>query len=100
MTGGTVVVLGKTGINFGAGMTGGTAWIYDLDNTFLSENRYHVDFIDPQPFATLDSEAQESLRNLIEEHVALSDSGLAKTLLSDWATSSKSFLRLEPKPQA
>ena len=36
MTGGTVVVLGRVGMNFGAGMTGGVAWVYDADGTFVS----------------------------------------------------------------
>jgi glutamate synthase (NADPH/NADH) large chain len=99
MTGGTAVVLGNTGMNFGAGMTGGIAWIYDADGDFLSKGKYHPEFIDPQPFATLDAEAQESLRSLIEEHVALTDSGLAKSLLGDWAARSQAFVRLMPKPQ-
>ena len=100
MTGGTAVVLGNAGLNFGAGMTGGVAWIYDADGSFLSKGKYHPEFIDPQPFATLDAEAQESLRSLIEEHVALTDSGLAKSLLGDWAARSQAFVRLMPKPQA
>ena len=41
MTGGTVAVLGRTGINFAAGMTGGTAWVYDADGSFLADQRYH-----------------------------------------------------------
>ncbi|WP_367182545.1 hypothetical protein [Edaphobacter sp.] len=100
MTGGTAIVLGPTGLNFGAGMTGGVAWIYDADSSFISKGRFHPDFIEPQPFATLEAEVQESLRSLIEEHVALTDSGLAKTLLGDWQKVSQSFVRLMPKPQA
>ncbi len=41
MTGGVVAVLGKVGMNFGAGMTGGLAWVYDVDGTFVSGKRYH-----------------------------------------------------------
>jgi glutamate synthase (NADPH/NADH) large chain len=100
MTGGTVVVLGKTGMNFGAGMTGGLAWIYDADGSFISNSKFHPEFIDPQPFSETDAASQEDLKALIEEHIALSDSGLAKALLADWATKATSFVRLTPKPQA
>jgi glutamate synthase (NADPH/NADH) large chain len=99
MTGGTVVVLGKTGMNFGAGMTGGLAWIYDVDGSFMSESKFHADFIDPQEFGAVDEDSRGSLKALIEEHVALSESGLAKAMLADWSTSAKAFVRLSPKPQ-
>jgi len=99
MTGGTVVVLGKTGMNFGAGMTGGLAWVCDKDGSFMSDSKFHPEFIDPQPFSLIEEESKESLKALIEEHVALSDSGLAKAMLDDWANSSKAFIRLSPKPQ-
>jgi glutamate synthase (NADPH/NADH) large chain len=100
MTGGTVVVLGRTGMNFGAGMTGGLAWIYDADGSFISNSKFHPEFIDPQPFSETDASSQEELKALIEEHVALSDSGLAKAMLADWAAKATSFVRLTPKPQA
>ncbi len=48
MTGGTVVVLGRAGINFGAGMTGGLAWVYDADGAFLGEQRFHPEFVTPE----------------------------------------------------
>jgi glutamate synthase (NADPH/NADH) large chain len=99
MTGGTVVVLGGTGLNFGAGMTGGLAWIYDADGSFVSKTRFHAEFIDPQAFSLVDAESRENLKALIEEHTALSDSGLAKAMLADWENSSKAFVRLSPKPQ-
>lgn len=99
MTGGTVVVLGKTGMNFGAGMTGGLAWVLDEDGSFMSEMKCHQDFIDPQAFESVDAASQEELKTLIEEHISLSDSGLAKMLLNEWADRSKKFIRLSPKPQ-
>ena len=64
MTGGIVVVLGRAGMNFGAGMTGGLAWVFDADGSFVSESRYHPEFIDAEPFSSVESEAQESLRTL------------------------------------
>ena len=51
MTGGLAVILGATGINFGAGMTGGLAWVYDEDGSFLGANRYHKAFLQPERFA-------------------------------------------------
>ena len=46
MTGGTVLVLGLTGRNFGAGMTGGTAYVWDPEGKFVSEQRFHAEFVD------------------------------------------------------
>ena len=50
MTGGTVAVLGRVGMNFGAGMTGGLAWVYDADGSFVSDVRYHPEFLDAEGF--------------------------------------------------
>jgi glutamate synthase (NADPH/NADH) large chain len=99
MTGGLVAVLGKVGMNFGAGMTGGIAWVYDADGTFVSGKKYHPDFVDPERLDAFDAESQESLRALIEMHVEHSGSGLAQAMLADWANSAKGFVRLTPKPQ-
>ncbi|HEY0161177.1 MAG TPA: glutamate synthase-related protein [Edaphobacter sp.] len=99
MTGGTVVVLGGTGLNFGAGMTGGLAWVYDTDGTFVSNSKFHPEFLEPESFGIIADESKQSLKSLIEEHVALSESGLAKAMLADWENTSKSFVRLTPKPQ-
>src|SRR6202042_2569605 len=58
MTGGVVVVLGRIGMNFGAGMTGGLAWVYDADGSFVQEKRYHPEFLDAERFAAVDVETQ------------------------------------------
>ena len=100
MTGGVVVVLGRVGINFGAGMTGGLAWVYDADGTFVSGLRYHTEFLVPEGFGAVDPEAQECLRELIEMHREQSGSGLAGAMLADWPKSAAAFVRLTPKPQA
>jgi glutamate synthase (NADPH/NADH) large chain len=100
MTGGVVVVLGRVGINFGAGMTGGLAWVYDADGTFVSGLRYHTEFLVPEAFGSVDPGAQESLRGLIEMHREQSGSGLAGAMLADWPKSAAAFVRLTPKPQA
>jgi len=99
MTGGTVVVLGRVGMNFGAGMTGGLAWVFDADGSFVSKQRYHPEFIVAEGFGAVDLEAQESLRGLIAVHAERSGSGLAKTMLADWPGSAGAFVRLTPKPQ-
>jgi glutamate synthase (ferredoxin) len=99
MTGGVVVVLGRVGINFGAGMTGGLAWVYDTDGSFVRDARYHPDFLTAEGFSLVDLEAQDGLRALVERHVERSGSGLARALLSDWPGSAGAFVRLTPKPQ-
>jgi glutamate synthase (ferredoxin) len=100
MTGGVVAVLGGIGINFGAGMTGGRAWIYDEDDSIVSQTKYHDDFLDAERFSAVDAEAQAALKELIETHVARSGSGLAKAMLDDWTVRSQAFVRFTPKPQA
>jgi glutamate synthase (NADPH/NADH) large chain len=100
MTGGQVVVLGRAGMNFGAGMTGGLAWVYDADGSFIRNHRYHSEFLEPEPFASLDLDAQEALRKLLELHARRSASSLAKRMLADWENQAQAFVRLTPKPQA
>jgi glutamate synthase (ferredoxin) len=100
MTGGLVVVLGRAGMNFGAGMTGGLAWVYDADGSFIRNHRYHSEFLEPEPFPSLEPEAQDALRKLLELHARRSASSLAKRMLADWETQAQAFVRLTPKPQA
>jgi glutamate synthase (ferredoxin) len=100
MTGGVVAVLGRVGINFGAGMTGGLAWVYDADGTLVSGTRYHPEFLIAESFDTVDREAQESLRALIKIHRQESGSTLAEKMLTDWPASAAAFVRFTPKPQA
>jgi glutamate synthase (NADPH/NADH) large chain len=100
MTGGMVAILGEVGINFGAGMTGGLAWVFDAKQTMISETHYHAEFLDAQTFAETSVEQQSGLRALIEEHVHLAHSTLGKRLLADWFNSSANFILFTPKPQA
>ncbi len=97
MTGGVAVILGSTGINFGAGMTGGLAWVFDEDGTFLKDERYHNDFLLPESYDALSAEAQQSIRDLITLHAEKTGSTRAKRLLSDWDRYSGRFIRLTPK---
>jgi glutamate synthase (NADPH/NADH) large chain len=100
MTGGLVAVLGSTGQNFGAGMTGGSAWVFDEDDTFLSLTKYHTSFLAPEPFSQLDHETGEELRRLIQLHAEKTGSTRAQWILNDWANLSARFIRLTPIPQA
>ena len=100
MTGGLVAILGPVGINFGAGMTGGLAWVYDRKQTMIPDVRYHNDFLEAQPFAETTSDQQGSLRALIEEHVKLAHSKLGERLLSNWTNVATNFILFTPKPQA
>ncbi len=97
MTGGVVAVLGPTGWNFGAGMTGGSAWVFDEDGRFLADKNYHADFLLGEPYQTLDEESQESIRSLIELHAEKTSSSRAHWMLSNWIEIAPNFVRLTPK---
>ncbi len=99
MTGGTVIVLGHSGINFAAGMTGGLAWIYDADGSFVEDERFHKAFVTPEPFSSVSAESQEELKQLLERHATEAQSSLAAALLAEWTDQAKLFVRLSPKPQ-
>jgi glutamate synthase (ferredoxin) len=100
MTGGVVAVLGRVGMNFGAGMTGGLAWVYDSDGSFVRDGRYHPEFLVAEGFDAVEDEVQDRLRTLIERHLKRSGSGLAQMVLADWPAKAGAFVRLTPKPQA
>jgi glutamate synthase (NADPH/NADH) large chain len=80
-------------------MTGGLAWVYDADGTFVSDERYHPEFIAAEGFNSVGAEAQESLRTMVESHLERSGSGLAAKMLADWPRQAASFVRLTPIPQ-
>ncbi len=100
MTGGEVVILGEIGINFGAGMTGGTAWVFDEDGDVLGEERYHPEFLEATPFAACSPELRQNLRSLLEEHARLAESQRAAWMLGDWTVQAERFVMFTPKPQA
>jgi glutamate synthase domain-containing protein 2/glutamate synthase domain-containing protein 1/glutamate synthase domain-containing protein 3 len=92
MTGGRVVVLGRTGVNFAAGMSGGIAYVYDEDGLF--DTRCNLEMVDLEP-VTQEADAQE-LRGLIERHARLTGSRRATSLLSDWTRQQPRFLKVLP----
>ena len=99
MTGGIVVVLGDAGSNFGAGMTGGLAWVLDGDGSFEQGGRYHPEFLSLQHFDEVETDAQEALHRLIQLHVEESASSLGEKILGSWPQSARAFLKLTPRPQ-
>ena len=100
MTGGLVVVLGDTGINFGAGMTGGLAWVYDDKKAFLEKGMYHTDFLLAESYGQLDYAAQSSIRELVELHAAKTQSSCAGRLLDKWNELAGNLIRLTPRAQS
>jgi glutamate synthase (NADPH/NADH) large chain/glutamate synthase (ferredoxin) len=89
MTGGRVVVLGPTGRNFAAGMSGGIAYVLDEDGGFRGR-------CNPELVGFEDVEDDAELRVLVEEHLARTGSAVAERLLSRWAESLASFVKVMP----
>jgi glutamate synthase domain-containing protein 2/glutamate synthase domain-containing protein 1/glutamate synthase domain-containing protein 3 len=100
MTGGLAVVLGATGINFGAGMTGGLAWVYDEDGKFISLGRYHGSFLQPETWGEIDEAGRQSIKEWVELHSSKTASTRAQWLLTHWEVEARKLVRLTPKPQA
>jgi glutamate synthase domain-containing protein 3 len=108
MTGGTVVVLGKTGRNFAAGMSGGIAYVYDEDGSFASRCNGAMVSLEP----VLDAQAHDALvdraiwhkgqrdedllRSLLEQHHRWTGSLRARELLDNWSESREMFVKVFP----
>ncbi len=92
MTGGRVVVLGRTGINFGAGMSGGIAYVYDLKNSF--DDYCNLDMIDLEPVVEKDDIRE--LRKMIEKHLKYTGSRKAGEILGDWENKLPKFVKVFP----
>jgi glutamate synthase (NADPH) large chain len=92
MTGGTVVVLGDTGRNFAAGMSGGIAFIYDVKNNFARHCNQEMVDLDP-----LDAADAETLKHLLMQHANYTDSSVARFVLDDWDNQLKNFIKVFPR---
>jgi len=93
MTNGLAVILGLTGKNFGAGMSGGTAYIYDIDGKFQSR-------LNPEMVVALPVKRQQDideLKPLIEAHVEKTGSPLAQEILNHWKSALPKIIRVIPK---
>ena len=93
MTGGKVLVLGSTGVNFGAGMTGGVAYVIDEAGDF--DLKCNLDSIDLAGIAENSDDEQELLA-LIREHVERTGSPLATRILADWSAYRPKFVKILP----
>jgi glutamate synthase (NADPH/NADH) large chain len=91
MTGGRALVLGKTGRNFAAGMSGGIAWIYDPDGTFPENCNTEMVELDP-----LTSEDEDQIITLLRKHIQLTQSRLASYLLDNWKDVAGKFIKVFP----
>ncbi|MEE2694025.1 MAG: glutamate synthase large subunit [Pseudomonadota bacterium] len=92
MTGGRVVILGKTGRNFAAGMSGGIAYVLDADNTF--EKHCNMEMVALEQI-TENSDVVE-LHRLIQKHADYTGSTIAKTILDDWNSMLSKFIKVMP----
>lgn len=90
MTGGTVVILGKTGRNFAAGMSGGIAYILDFDEDYCNKSIVKIEKISSE-------DEMYQVKNMIKKHVEYTDSPLAKRILANWKTYVKRFTKVIPK---
>ncbi|MGH8712394.1 MAG: glutamate synthase subunit alpha, partial [Casimicrobiaceae bacterium] len=116
MTGGTVVVLGRTGRNFAAGMSGGVAFVYDEDGTFAQRCNQAMVALEPvhgeaaqaRTEAELaaagsgrlrhaDQSDEALLRGLIERHLRFTASTRALTMLDNWEATRGKFVKVFPK---
>lgn len=94
MTGGVAVILGEVGRNFGAGMSGGIAYVLDENNTFKQNcngEDLNIDYI------ILKGDDSEQLRGLIQNHFEATNSPLAKRILENWETYLPKFKKVLPE---
>jgi glutamate synthase domain-containing protein 3 len=92
MTGGVCVVLGNTGRNFAAGMSGGIAYVYDEDGTFSEHCNTAGVIMEPT-----EGDDRGYLKELLRKHAAFTGSDVAVRLLDDWAGSLKKFVTVVPR---
>ena len=94
ITGGVVCVIGRTGVNFGAGMTGGFAYVLDEDGEF--RKRVNSELVEVLDVASLPIH-EEHLRGLITEHVQYTQSSRGEEILAHWSNWSEKFMLIKPK---
>ena len=97
MTGGTIVVIGPTGRNFAAGMSGGVAFIYDPDDTFSS--RFNPEMASLENVVA-GSEDETGLLGLLQNHQRHTGSPVAERILGDWDSSRGLFKKVMPEAYA
>jgi len=96
MTGGTVIILGSTGINFGAGMTGGVAFVYDKDRDFIDKINYEL--VEAVRIDTDDMDEERfGLKRLITDYYHDTNSKIAKDVLDKFRLESRTFWMVRPR---
>jgi glutamate synthase (NADPH) large chain len=92
MTGGKVVILGRTGRNFAAGMSGGNAYVYDRERELpanLNSEMVELEELDDDDLAWL--------RAMLQAHVDATDSTIGQRILADWASEQRCFVKVMPR---
>jgi len=97
MTGGLAVILGGTGRNLGAGMSGGTAYVYELKEDRVNRDSLATGELELLPLGSADVEI---VRDLLEKHRAETGSALAERLLADFDTTVAKFVKVLPRDYA
>jgi glutamate synthase (NADPH/NADH) large chain len=92
MTGGNVIILGETGRNFAAGMSGGIAYVYDVNHNF--EILCNTEMVDLDPVAESD---EKFLKDMIKKQFELTGSTVAKFILNDFENQLKNFVKIFPQ---
>ena len=96
MTGGLIVSLGGSGSNFGAGMSGGLAFVYDEDDHF--ENNYNPEMVGIERLS--DSGEVDALKKIVEAHATATLSPHAVSLLENWERTVSKFWKAVPHPSS
>ena len=92
MTGGRVVILGQTGRNFGAGMSGGIAYVWDPNALFAPRCNMEMVELDPLDIP----EEMDEVRRLIQRHADYTDSSVARRVLANWERAAAEFVKVMP----
>jgi glutamate synthase domain-containing protein 3 len=92
MTGGIVVVLGRTGVNFAAGMSGGIAFVLDEDQLF--DTKCNLEMVDIEPVSS--ERDEQLLHRLIGDHVKFTGSEYAARIIRDWTEIMPQFVKIMP----
>jgi glutamate synthase (ferredoxin) len=91
MTGGNVLILGEIGRNFGAGMSGGIAYLLKTPN--FSEKNFNMEMIN---FEEIDSQDIDIIYSLLKNHYSNTASKLAEEMLSNWSSKKENFIKIMP----
>jgi glutamate synthase (ferredoxin) len=92
MTGGRAVIIGRTGRNFAAGMSGGIAYVLDEDGDF--HTRCNLEMVALEPLD--EPEDLDLVKGLLERHVQYTGSTVASRLLEDWPAAAQKFVKVMP----